>query len=189
MSIWCLFDEDLRTEAWMVPTGVSQTGSLLAGRQPAAGLVQHGGRTECLCQLDPVTARELPLLKLQVPLVQHFKFQFWVIMLKNLMYFTLHLSMRVVAQRYLSNYSPISLGSGVEEDSTHCEGCFVWEPDADLPQGWWAQLGVYPLCRLKLFLHAKPILTEPVTSRQRRWLALCTCSQMERNKFVEVFQF
>ena len=60
---------------YIVLGGVDWLGCVLEehGRQPAAGLVQHGGRTECLCQLDPVTARELPLLKLQVSLVQHFK--------------------------------------------------------------------------------------------------------------------
>ena len=60
---------------YIVLGGVDWLGCVLEeqGRQPAAGLVQHGGCTEWLCQLDPVTARELPQSKLQVSLVQHFK--------------------------------------------------------------------------------------------------------------------
>ena len=92
MFVFC----GLITEAYYVHClgGVDWLGCVLEeqGRQPAAGLVQHVGCTEWLCQLDPVTAggvRELPQLKLQVSLVQNFKIQFWVITLKNLMQCTL----------------------------------------------------------------------------------------------------
>ena len=49
--------------------------------------------------------------------------------------YTTTLSMRVVVQRDFSIYSPNRLDAWVDEVSTHCEGCFVWGPDADLPQG------------------------------------------------------
>ena len=163
MFVFC----GLITEAYYVHClgGVDWLGGVHEeqGRQPAGGLVQHCGCTEWLCQLEPVTAggaRELPQFKLQVSLVQKFKIQFWVMTLKNWTQCTLHLSMRVVVQRDFSIYSPNRLDAWVEEVSTHCEGCFVWGPDADLPQGWGAQCGVEPLCRLKLFLNAKPISHE-----------------------------
>ena len=145
MFVFC----GLITEAYYVHClgGVDWLGCVLEeqGRQPAGGLVQHCGCTEWLCQLEPVTAggaRELPQLKLQVSLVQKFKIQFWVMTLKLDAMYTTTLSMRVVVQRDFSIYSPNRLDAGVEEVSTHCEGCFVWEPDADLPQGWVAQFGV-----------------------------------------------
>ena len=173
MFVFC----GLITEAYYVHClgGVDWLGGVHEeqGRQPAGGLVQHCGCTEWLCQLEPVTAggaRELPQFKLQVSLVQKFKIQFWVMTLKNWTQCTLHLSMRVVVQRDFSIYSPNRLDAWVEEVSTHCEGCFVWGPDADLPQGWGAQCIVDPLCRLKLFLNAKPILTEPVTAGGAREL-------------------
>ena len=106
MFVFC----GLITEAYYVHClgGVDWLGCVLEelGRQPAGGLVQHCGCIERLCQLG---VQELPQLKLQVPLVQKLTI----------------LSMRVVVLRDFSINSPNLLDAGVEEVSTHCEGCFV----------------------------------------------------------------
>ena len=199
MFVFC----GLITEAYYVHClgGVDWLGCVLEeqGRQPAGGLVQHCGCTEWLCPLEPVTAggaRELPQLKLQVSLVQK---------LQNPI-----LSDDIETGRNV-HYNPLNEG-GCTERLLNLLTQQVGRRGGGGLHSLRGLLRLRAWCWLASGLRGSmwcrsPLQTEAVlkcktnfdwtsyswwssrtSGRQRRWLAVCTWSQMERKKFVEVFQ-